>query len=315
MLRLALLLLPALLAGSALPVGSSLLVRSAVPLAAAHDVPAVGPAAIEVVTSISPLADLIGNVGGDLVAIATLVPPGGEPETYDPTPADAAAVGRASVFFANGLGLERYLERLPQSAGRPDLEVVTLSDRLPTLTSFGQGADEGGNPHLWLDPRNAIQYVEVIRATLSRIDPDHADAYAANAARYTAQLEELDAAIEQQVQTIPPDQRVLVTTHDSLPYFARRYGLTYLAVVSANPEADPSAREYADLVAVVRERQVKAIFGEAGFSERFVSQLAADTGSAFVADLYTDTLSQDPPTNTYLGAMQHTANAIVASLR
>src|SRR5437764_917362 len=115
---------------------------------------------LKVVTSILPIADLIKNVGGDQVQVLALVPPGGEPEDYDPTPADATAVSQARVFFANGLGLEAYLEDLTASAGNPQLEVVTLSEGLPTLTSFGQGADEGGNPHLWLDPQNAISYVD-----------------------------------------------------------------------------------------------------------------------------------------------------------
>src|SRR5690348_284497 len=109
------------------------------------------PGPIKIVTSILPLADMIKNVGGDKVDVVAIVPPGGEPEDYDPTPADATAVSKARVFFANGLGLEAYLGDLTKSAGNSRLEVVTLSDGLPTLTSFGQGADQGGNPHTWLD--------------------------------------------------------------------------------------------------------------------------------------------------------------------
>ena len=273
------------------------------------------PAPLKVVTSITPIADLIKNVGGDRVEVTALVPPGGEPEGYDPTPADAAAVARARVVFVNGLGLERYLDNLIEAAGNPELEVAVLSDNLPTLSGFGQGADEGGNPHLWLNPRHAIHYVDVVRTTLSRVDQDNAAFYEANAARYSSQLGELDAYIDQQVQSIPPAQRVLVTTHDAYPYFAERYGLTYLAVVSANPESDPSAQEYAQLVRTVRDSRVKAVFGEAGFSDRFVSQLAADTGATFVADLYTDTLGREAPTDTYVGAMTFNADTIVGALR
>jgi manganese/iron transport system substrate-binding protein len=270
---------------------------------------------LDLATSIRPIADLVQNVGGDRVSVVALVPPGGEPEDYDPTPADAAAISRARVFFANGLGLETYLGNLAQAVGNPQLEVVTLADGLPTIAGFGQGTDAGGNPHLWLDPQNASHYVDVVQQTLDRIDPQNAATYDANAVAYKAKLQQLDAAIQQQVGALPPERRVLVTTHDAYPYFAQRYGFTYLAVISANPDAEPSAQEYAALVKTVQAQQVKAVFGEAGFSERTIAQLASDTGATFVGNLYTDTLSADSPANTYLGAMQYNADTIVNALR
>ena len=295
--------------------GLALLLAVLVPFAATR--PSVAPAdtRLKIITSITPLADLIRNVGGDRVEVTALVPYGDEPEDYDPTPADAATLTQARVFFANGLGLEAYLSNLVESSGAKDLEVVTLSDGLPTLGSFGQGAEAGGNPHLWLNPRHAIAYVEVIRGTLGRLDPEGAAGYDQRARDYTTALLALDASIEQQVQAIPAGQRVLVSTHDAYPYFADRYGLTYLAVISANPGSDPSAAEYAALVRAVRDAQVKAVFGEAGFSDRFISQLAADTGARYVSDLYTDTLTPGPPAATYLDALRYDAEAIVDALR
>jgi manganese/iron transport system substrate-binding protein len=311
MLRISLVLVLALLAvlaGGVVPAPSA-------PPASAQPAQPAQPAPLKLVTSIRPIADLIENVGGERVEVTALVPPGGEPENYDPTPADAAAVGKARVFFANGLGLEAYLEDLVESAGNPQLEVVTLSEGMPTITGFGQGEEEGGNPHLWLDPQNAMSYVDVIVKTLDRVDPTNAPAYEANAAAYKAQLKQLDEKIQQQVSTLPQERRVLVTTHDAYPYFAKRYGFTYLAVVSANPDADPSAREYAELVKTVKDNKVKAVFGEAGFSERVIAQLAQDTGASFVGDLYTDTLSEEAPTNTYVGAMEYNADTIVSALK
>jgi manganese/iron transport system substrate-binding protein len=277
--------------------------------------PAVQNSPMKVVTSISPLADLIKNVGGERVDVTSLVPRGAGPEDYDPTPADALKIHGARVFFANGLGLEEYLADLVESVGEKQLAVVQLSEGLPTVTSFGHGVQQGGNPHLWLDPRSAIVYVDVIRQTLDRLDPPGAATYDANAAAYTAQLQALDQEIEQKVAQIPPANRILVSVHDAYPYFAQRYGLRYLAVISANPESDPSAQEYAALLQVVRNNQVKAVFGETGFSERFVSQLAADSGATYVADLYTDTLSEGPPADTYLNLMRSTSDAIVGALK
>src|SRR5687767_10686569 len=115
-----------------------------------------------------------------------------------------------------------------------------------------------------MNVRHSMAYVEVIQQTLSLVDPDHAPTYEANAAQYTAQLAELDSSIEQAVQTLPVAQRVLVTTHDAYPYFADRYGMRHLAVISANPDSDPTAQEYAALIQTVRDNNVKAVFGEAG---------------------------------------------------
>jgi manganese/iron transport system substrate-binding protein len=270
---------------------------------------------IRVTTSITPIADLIRNVGAERVEVTALVPSGDDPEDYDPRPGDAAALSGAQLFFANGLGLEAYLDDLIDAAGHPQLEVTTLSDGLPTLGGFGQGAEEGGNPHLWLNPHHAVSYVETIREVLTRVDPEGATLYSDNARQYTLRLLELDAYIEQELQKVPPAQRVLVSTHDAYPYFADRYGLSYLAVISATDGSDPSAQEFAALVETVRSHGVKAVFGEAGFSDRFVSQLAAETGATFVADLYTDTLSEGPPAATYLDAMKYNADAIVEGLR
>lgn len=273
------------------------------------------PAPLKIVTSIHPIADMVQNVGGDRVDVTALVPFGGEPEDYDPTPADATAVSKARVFFANGLGMEEYLDRLVESAGNPQLEVVTLSDGLPTINGFGQGEEEGGNPHMWMDVQNAMSYVDVIQQTLDRVDPPGAATYDANATTYKAKLKLLDQYIQQAVNALPKDRRVLVTTHDAYPYFAKRYGFTYLAVISANPDAEPSAQEYAQLVKTVKDNKVKAVFGETGFNEQTIAQLAADTGATFVGDLYTDTLSEDPPTNTYIGAMEYNADKIVSALK
>jgi ABC-type Zn uptake system ZnuABC Zn-binding protein ZnuA len=160
-----------------------------------------------------------------------------------------------------------------------------------------------------------MSYVDVVQKTLDRVDPAGAATYDANATAYKAKLKELDERIQQEVNALPKENRVLVTTHDAYPYFAKRYGFTYLAVISANPDADPSAQDYAALVKTVKDNKVKAVFGEAGFSEQVISQLAADTGATFVGDLYTDTLSEEEPTNTYLGAMAYNADTIVGALR
>jgi manganese/iron transport system substrate-binding protein len=195
--------------------------------------------------------------------------------------------------------------------------VVTLSDGLPVLGKGGENPEyrEAGNPHLWLNPRNAIAYVETIRDTLVSLDPANAETYRANADRYRRELEALDGEIAASIATIPAARRKLVTFHDSFPYYCDRYGLEDLAVVSIDPESEPSAADYAELVRLVRRDNVRAIFGEAGFSARTVQQLAADTGATFAPSLYSDTLGSTPDTDTYVKIMRWNTRTIVDNLK
>jgi len=271
-------------------------------------------APLPVVTSISPLADLIGNVGGDRVQVTALVPVGGDPHDFDPSPEDVITVANARVFFVNGLGQERFLEGLLESARPADLRVVTLSEAITPLRS-GEGPEAPPNPHAWLSVANAMAYVERIRDTLKEVDPEGAATYEANAARYLAELTALDEEIKAMVGTIPPEQRYLVTFHDAWPYFCERYGLTCVALVGATEEAQPSALEFAAVVDLVRAHGIKAVFGEEGFSDRLVEPLARDTGARFVAGLLADTLGAGEDANSYAKMMRRNAERIVAALR
>lgn len=154
----------------------------------------------------------------------------------------------------------------------------------------------------------------MIRKTLGRVDPVNAATYDANAAAYTVKLTQLDGYIEQQVASLLQEQRVLVTTHDAYPYFAKRNGFQYLAVISAGPDSDPSSQEYAQLVRTVKNSRVKAVCGEAGLSERTIALLASDASATYVGNLFTDTLSVESLTDTSIGAMQYNAATIVSAL-
>jgi len=265
-----------------------------------------------VATSISPIADLIRQVGGDRVKVINLVPTGSDPHNFEPKPEDLRQVATAKVFFANGVGEEAYIDKLLQNVGNSNLRKVVLSDGLPILQ---QENGNPGNPHLWLDVRNAEQYVARIRDTLSEISPANKSYFQQNASAYLAKLDELDRWIASQVATIPAEARLMVVFHDAWPYYANRYGLTILSPVVHNNEAEPSAREYADLTNLIREKHVRAVFGEAGFNPKLVQRLASDTGVKYVGNLYDDTLGNSPENNSYLAMMRSNTEAIVAALR
>ncbi|MFI5342532.1 MAG: metal ABC transporter substrate-binding protein [Candidatus Methylomirabilales bacterium] len=269
------------------------------------------PQKLTVITTLTVLADLIQQVGGDTLQVKSLVPPGGEVHTYQPTPDDIKSVARAKIVFYNGAHLEEWIDETIRSAGRPDLRIFVLSQGLPTIAESG---DEP-NPHLWLDVANAKAYVEKIRDALGQVDGANAGRYADRVRAYLAKLDELDAWIRTEVDKIPAARRKLVTFHDAFPYFARRYGFSLQGVVVASPGKEPSARELAALVQRIKRERVPAVFAEAQFSPKIMEVLAKDAGVKVVSNLYNDTLSAGPEANTYIAMMKHDVGEIVEALR
>ena len=278
----------------------------------AAQTPATGAHSQTVVTSISPLADLIKQVGGDKINVVNLVPAGTDPHEYEPKPADVRQVASASIFFANGVGEELYLDKIIQNAANPSLHTVILSDGLTIL-----GKDQGGegNPHLWLSVKNAEHYVETIRDQLCQTYPADQQYFTQNASAYLAKLTDLDQWIQTQISTIPPAQRKMVVLHDAWTYYAQEYGLGFVQPMLHTGEAEPSAKDYADLIQVIRDQHVRAVFSEAGFNPKLAQQLAEETGVKFVDSLHDDTLGNTPDSNSYIAMMKSNTTTIVSALK
>jgi len=259
------------------------------------------------------LADIAQNVAGDRLTVETLIPLGVDPHAYQPTPRDAATVADCSVLILNGAGIEAFLDPLLVNAGG-QRRVITASAGL-TPRPDAQGEHPQGDPHFWLDPNRVIQYVENIRAGLSQADPEGASVYAANAAAYIEQLKALDLWIAQQAATVQPERRLLVTNHESLGYFADRYGFTVVGAVipSVSTDASPTAQQMAALIEQIKATGAPAIFLETGANPQLAQQIAAETGVKVVADLYTHSLSApDGPAPTYIDMMKYNVSRIVA---
>jgi len=259
------------------------------------------------------LADIAQNVAGDRLAVETLIPLGVDPHAYQPTPRDAAKVADCNILIVNGAGIEAFLDPLLANAGGERL-IITASAGL-TPRPDPQGEHPQGDPHFWLDPNNVIQYVENIRDGLSQADPDGSEIYAANAAAYLKQLIALDQWITQQLATLQPERRLLVTNHESLGYFADRYGFTVVGAVipSVSTDASPTAQQMAALIEQIKATGAPAIFLEMGANPQLAQQIAAETGVKVVTDLYTHSLSApDGPAPTYIDMMKYNVGRIVA---
>jgi zinc/manganese transport system substrate-binding protein len=286
---------------------------------------------LQVVASFSILGDLVKNVGGEGVVVTTLIGPGVDAHTYDPAPADLVVLSKADIIFENGLGFEPWLERFFASAQPPGARVVTTEGITPREAGADEHegeaqAEEDGtqghgqfDPHVWHDVANVIIMVGNIRDALVAADPARAELYKANAAAYIAELEALDASVREQVGTLPPERRKLVTSHDTFGYFAAAYGFEIIgtALGSISTEAgDPSARDIATLVTEIQEAGVPAIFAENVANPDLMESIATEAGVTLAPTLYTDALgAPGSPGETYIGMMQSNVTTIVDALK
>lgn len=280
---------------------------------------------LQVVATTSIVADIAGNIGGDLINLTMLMPLGTDPHTFEPTPQDAAAVTDAHVVFINGAGLEIFLENLLESAGGSTTIVpVSYGVELLHLESSDEQEREeesghrgSADPHTWFDPHNVTVWTRNIEWALSALDPKNAEAYTANARAYEAKLQELDTWIREQVSQIPQADRKLVTDHTTFGYFCRRYGFEQVGAVfpGYSTLTEPSAQDVAQLEDAIRELNVKAVFVGKTVNPNLAEQITEDTGIQLIS-LYTGSLSEPGgPAGDYLSLMRYDVSAIVEALR
>lgn len=274
---------------------------------------------LSLVATTTIVADVVRSVGGDRVEVSVLLPAGVDPHSFEPTPQDVAKVADASLVFANGAGLEEFLRPMLESAGGKE-KVVYVSEGVPLLASqeVNAGEDEAaGDPHTFFDPTNIITWTANIERELSAVDPANAAAYAANAGKYRAQLEELDGWIRDQVAQVPEAGRQLVTDHAVFTYFASRYGFQQTGALSPGYSSlsQPSAQELAALEDTIRRLNVKAVFVGSTVNPALAERVTKDTNTRLVS-LYTESLTgpQDPAP-TYLDFMRYDVTQIVEALK
>ncbi len=250
-----------------------------------------------VVASINPLADFARQIGGDRVQVETMVPPGASPHTYEPKPSQLRDLSRAKVLVLVGLGFEFWADKAISASGNPGLIVVRTSDGLEILQ---QGEGGGGNPHVWLDPIDAIHQVELIRDAFIRADPAGKEVYTANADEYIGRLRALDEEIRKEVSGF--STRKFIAFHPAWAYFARRYGLEQVAVIERTPGREPSPAEIAKIVQAAREAGVKAIFAEPQFSPKAAKVIAQECGAQV---LFLDPVGGVKGRETYIELMRY----------
>jgi len=264
---------------------------------------------LSVVASFSILGDLVKNVGGDKVDVATLVGANGDVHVYAPAPSDAKKNADAKILVVNGLGLEGWLPRLVQSAGSK-ATIVTASDGVAPL-SLGSAAD----PHAWQSVPNVKIYVANICDALIAADPADEAVFRANATRYLGELDALDAEVRAAIAKIPLARRKVITTHNAFGYFAAAYGIAFLAPVGVSTETEPSARDIALLIRQIKADKIPAVFLENLSDDRLIGRIAAETGAKAGGTLYSDSLTDEKGlAPTYIDLVRHNIKALTSAL-
>lgn len=266
-------------------------------------------ATTKVVASFSILGDMVQNVTGDLAEVTTIVGPNADAHLYTPNVEDALAVTKADVIFVNGLGFETWSKTLIETSGS-QAPVYVATDGITPLKVEGEI-----DPHAWNALPNALVYVENIANAMAAVDPANAAAYKANAAAYAAKLKALHERSLKTFGALPADQRTVVTAHDAFGYLADAYGLTFLAPVGIDTEAEPSAKELASLIDQLKERKVTALFVENITSPALINQIAKETGIEVGGRLFSDALSaKGGPATSYLAMFEYNLSALMGQL-
>jgi ABC-type Zn uptake system ZnuABC Zn-binding protein ZnuA len=280
-----------------------------------------GSVKLQVVTTVSPLTDIAKNVAGNSAEVEGIIPEGVDSHTFEPTPESAKLLAGADLVLLNGLHLEDPTLELAESNASDDAVIYLLGDH--TISKHEQIYDfsfpkSGGkpNPHLWMDVANAITYTELIRDQMAEADPANAARYRSNAEAYLTTLHELDEAVQHAVDTIPEQNRALLTYHDSFAYFAKHYGMRVIGAIQPSDFAEPSARDVAALIDQIKAEHVPAIFGSEVFPSPVLKQIADETGAKFEDSLRDDDLPGEPgeDPHSYVGLMLYDVKTMVEDL-
>lgn len=265
-----------------------------------------------VVSTASIFADMAAAIGGNLVDSRSIVPLGGDPHSYEPTPESAALVADADLVLRNGLTFEGWLTELIRYSGT-GAPVTLITKGIDPLGSLDYAGSE--DPHAWMDAELGLVYAENVYRALAATFPAYAEEFAFNYGVYRGQLAELDAWIRDTIGTIPEQNRVLITSHDAFQYYGRAYGLRLESILGTSTDADAQTNDVARVVAFVEEAGVPAVFIESTVNPKLLRQIADDTGARIGGSLYADSLGEpDGPAGTYVEMLRYNTRTIVRGL-
>ena len=264
---------------------------------------------IRVVTSFSILEDLVKELGGQYVSVVNLVGRNSDAHMYQPKPSDAVAIAKADLVVFNGLGFEGWIPRLIKNSGYKNQQIIA---------SRGVDAIKNGkeiDPHAWQSFHNIRLYIQNISQMLIQLRPQHVEALTKRQQKYLDSVSNLEQRLKKQFASIPPNKRIVVTSHDAFGYLGREFKIQFLAPLGLSLEVEASAEDVAAIIDQIREQSVKALFVENINNPRLLELISAETNVTIGGRLYSDALSEvEGPASTYLKMMRHNIESLINRL-
>jgi manganese/iron transport system substrate-binding protein len=262
-----------------------------------------------VVTTFTVIQDIAQNVAGTSAIVESITKPGAEIHDYQPTPLDIVKAQSADLVLWNGMNLERWFEKFFENV--KDVPSAVVTEGIEPM-GIKEGPYTGKpNPHAWMSPANALIYVENIRKALAKHDPANADAYARNAAEYSAQVKAIDEPLRKRLSVIPQAKRWLVSSEGAFSYLARDYGLKELYLWPINADEQGTPKQVRRVIDIVRKEKIPVVFSESTISDKPARQVAKETGARYGGVLYVDSLSAaNGPVPSYLKLLEITVQTI-----
>lgn len=276
-------------------------------------------APINIVATTGMIADIVKNIGGEHVEVHQLMGPGVDPHLYRATDSDVDLLLDAEVIFYNGINLEARLTDIFEQIGE-ERPVVAVGEAIPEERLLTSTQYDAPDPHVWMDVELWMIAAEAVRDTLIEFDPANEADYTANAETYLEALAELDAYVQEQIDRVPEEQRVLVTAHDAFQYFGHAYGMEVFAPQGISTETEAGIADIRRTIALIQERQIPAIFVETSVPPDVVEAIIAgveDAGQTLEigGSLYSDAMGEpDTDEGTYIGMIRHNVDTIVSAL-
>ncbi|MCC7159458.1 MAG: zinc ABC transporter substrate-binding protein [Ignavibacteria bacterium] len=268
---------------------------------------------LKAISSITIINDIVKNIGGDKVEAISICGVGIDPHTYKPKPGDPRLVSESDIVFINGFALEHWIEEMVHNAGGSK-KVAAVTDGLTPMTDEKGYGDP--DPHAWFDVKNVKTYSQNIAKALIEIDKTNEAYYTENLNNYLVKLDSLDKWIKSEVQNIPVEKRVIITSHDAFRYFGRAYGLEVKGLQGISTEAKVQTEDVKKTIDLIKERKLTSVFIETSVNPKLLEEISKETGATVGGTLYSDSVGDEGTfEGTYIGAVTHNVNTIVKALK
>ena len=266
-----------------------------------------------VVSTTTMLKDLVLQIGGDDFQTTSIMSPGGDPHLYQPTPKDVKSIAMSDLVIVNGLNLEGWIDDLVRNAASNKTVIVASKG----VTPIGMADTHGMDPHFWFDLNLwRIAARNVAKALTPLLGEDGQTRIRHNLKRYLEEIENIEKECQRLLNTIPKNQRVLVTSHDAFAYFGRAFGMEVVPIQGVSTEQEASNRDVINVIEMIKKRKLKSVFIETSVNPALVKQVAKETGAHLSGPLYSDSIGiASSEANTFLKAILVNVKIITKGLR